>query len=44
MMTIHDPVRRVLARVKRMAGRLYTSVISIDAPVCLLAKSDDITW
>lgn len=42
-MTIQDPGRRILACVKRMASRLYTSVLSIDGPACLLTKSDDIT-
>lgn len=44
VMTIRDPARRVLARVKRSASRLYTGVLSIDSPVCLLTQGDDVTW
>jgi hypothetical protein len=44
VMTIHEPSRGLLTRVKRMRNRLYTTILSIDTPVCLLAKNDDITW
>jgi transposase InsO family protein len=30
--------------VKRTHNRQYTAILSIDTPVCLLAKNDDVTW
>jgi transposase InsO family protein len=44
MMTIHDPVHNLLARVKRAGNRLYTGILTYDAPVCLMTKGDDMTW
>jgi hypothetical protein len=43
-MTIHDPVHSLLARVKRTDNRLYTGIITHDAPVCLMTRSEDTTW
>jgi hypothetical protein len=43
-MTIHDPVHNLLARVKRTGNRLYTGILTYDAPVCLMTKNDDMTW
>ena len=44
IMTIQDLGRRILARVKWTASRLYTGVLSIDSPACLLTKTEDVTW
>ncbi|KAM0826297.1 hypothetical protein ACQ4PT_068956 [Festuca glaucescens] len=44
VMTIHDLVRKLLARVKRTGNRLYTGVLTHDAPVCLLSKTEDMSW
>jgi hypothetical protein len=44
MMTIHDTVHNLLARVKRTGNCLYTGILTYDAPVCLMTKSDDMTW
>jgi hypothetical protein len=44
VMIIHDPTERLLARVKRTGSRLYTGILTIDAPTCLLAKGDDLSW
>ncbi|XP_020191690.1 uncharacterized protein [Aegilops tauschii subsp. strangulata] len=44
LMTIYDPGRRMMARVRRSRSRLYTAALTIDAPICLLTKSDDVTW
>jgi transposase InsO family protein len=43
-MTIHDPACSLLSRVRRVGNRLYTGVLTHDAPVCLLSKSDDAAW
>ena len=39
-----DPARRVLARSKISGNRLYTGVLTIDVPACLMAQGDDATW
>jgi transposase InsO family protein len=44
VMTIHDPVQSLLARVKRSDNRLYTGILTHDAPVCLMTRSEDTTW
>ena len=44
LMMIYDPGRRMMARVRRSHSRLYTAALTIDAPICLLTKSDDETW
>jgi hypothetical protein len=44
VMTILDPGDRMLARVMRTATRLYTGVLTIDTPSCLLAQGDDVSW
>lgn len=44
VMAVLDPARRVLARIKRARNRLYTGVLTIDEPVCLMAQGDDATW
>ena len=43
-MTIRDPAERMLARVKRTGSRLYTGVLTIDTPTCLLAQGDSMPW
>jgi hypothetical protein len=42
--TIHDPTERMFARVRHTGSRLYTGVLTIDAPVCLMAQGNEITW
>jgi hypothetical protein len=44
VMMIHDPVQSLLARVKHSDNRLYTSILTHDAPVCLMTRSEDTTW
>jgi hypothetical protein len=44
IMTISDSTERTLACVKRTGTRLYTGVLTIDAPACLLAQGDDMSW
>ena len=44
IMTIRDPTQRMFARIKRTGSRLYTGVLTIDAPACLLAQGDDVSW
>jgi hypothetical protein len=44
MMTIHDPASKLLARVKRTGNRLYTGLLTHDAPTCLMSKTEDATW
>jgi len=44
IMTIRDPAHCMLATVKRSGSRLYTSVLTMDAPACLLTQGDDVTW
>uniref|UniRef100_A0ACD5YFN0 Uncharacterized protein n=1 Tax=Avena sativa TaxID=4498 RepID=A0ACD5YFN0_AVESA len=44
VMTILDPGNRMLARVKRTGSRLYTGVLTIDAPACLLTQGSDVSW
>jgi hypothetical protein len=44
VMSIHEPARGLLARVRRTRNKLYTGILSIDMPVCLLAKFNDVTW
>jgi hypothetical protein len=44
IMTIHDPTEHMFARVRHTGSRLYTGVLTIDAPVCLMAQGNDITW
>ena len=44
LMTVHDPAQRILARVRRSVTRLYTGMLTIDTPVCLMTKVDDETW
>ncbi|XP_073362618.1 uncharacterized protein [Aegilops tauschii subsp. strangulata] len=44
LMTVHDPAQRILARVRRSSTRLYTGMLTIDTPVCLMMKVDDETW
>jgi transposase InsO family protein len=34
----------MLARVRRTGSRLYTGVLTIDAPACLLAQGEDVSW
>ena len=44
LMTIHDTVGRMMAHIRRSISRLYTAVLTIDTPACLLTKNDDETW
>ena len=44
IMTIRDPAHRMLATVKLSESSLYTGVLTMDAPACLLTQGDDITW
>jgi hypothetical protein len=44
VMAIRDPGDRMLARVRRTGSRLYTGVLTIDAPACLLAQGEDVSW
>ena len=44
IMTIRDPAERMIACVKRAGSRLYTGVLTINAPACLLALGDDVSW
>ena len=44
VMVIRDPSRRMMARIKRSGSRLYTGVLTIDSPACLLAQGDDASW
>jgi hypothetical protein len=44
MMTILDPSRKLLARVKSTGNRLYTGILTHDTPACLMSKTDDATW
>lgn len=41
---IFDRERLLLARVLRSRNRLYTLALNLTAPVCLLAKADDMAW
>jgi transposase InsO family protein len=43
VMTIHDPVQSLLARIKPSDNRLYTGILTHDAPVCLMTHSEDTT-
>ena len=43
-MTIRDPSHRMLATVKHSGSRLYTGVLTMDAPACLLTQGDGVTW
>ena len=44
IMQIQDPGRHILARIKHSESRLYTSLLSIDTPACLLTQGEDQTW
>ena len=44
VMAIHDPSRRVLARMRRSTNRLYISALTVDALRCLMAVGDDEAW
>jgi hypothetical protein len=38
------PVEGMLAHIKCMGSRLYTSVLAIDAQACVLAQGNDVSW
>jgi len=44
MMRVRDEDRRLLAKIPRSPGRLYTLDINIARPVCLAARTDDDAW
>jgi hypothetical protein len=41
---IFDRTRKLLTRVSRSKNWLYTVSLNLTAPVCMLAKLDDVAW
>jgi len=44
VLTIHDPSRRLLAKVTRSPARLYHLRLNIGRPVCLSARASEQAW